>query len=48
MFIPDPDFLPYRIPDPRSQIPDNESWISDPGSNKNKKEEVEFLSQKQR
>jgi hypothetical protein len=32
MFIPDPEFYPSRIPDPRSQIPDLGSRISDPGS----------------
>ena len=32
MFIPDPDFYSFRIPDLESRIPDLGSRISDPGS----------------
>ncbi len=37
--IPDPDFYPFRIPDPGSRIPDLGARISEPGSKNNNKRE---------
>jgi len=34
MFIPDPDFYPFRIPDPRSRIPDPKTATKKRGEKK--------------
>jgi hypothetical protein len=39
--IPDPDFYPFRIPDPGSRIPDPGSRIPDPGTKTATKERGE-------
>jgi hypothetical protein len=34
MFIPDPDFYPFRVPDPRSRIPDPKTATKERGEKK--------------
>jgi hypothetical protein len=34
MFIPDPDFYPFRIPDPGSRIPDPKTATKERGEKK--------------